>query len=136
MQWVSKQIEQFQSNPEFFDTAIIPCYRVSTEDGCLDLMNQNEKLMDLVIQLEDRLKGRIVLFPAVVLFGTSDPQLKAMVDETSIEMKKFKYLFYIPFDELIHKQLNEFVICENGHVLTISNKVDWYQEIVSLWTKK
>ncbi len=136
MQWLSDRIEQYISNPEFFDTAVIPCYRISLALEGKAAVKAIEVQMARVLELEDRLKGRIVLFPAIVVFGTDDAPFKNIIDATSIAMTRFKYVIYAPFDESLAALLQEQLKNNNGMMLSANDRVDWFTEIVDIWNKK
>lgn len=136
MQWSSGEVVRYVESPEYFDTAVIPCYRISLHDNVLSEQSANEEYMAHVLELESRLKGRIVLFPALVVYGTNDIHIKPMIESIVEALNTFKYIIFIPFDETLANQLKQALHNNNGKVLAINKNVNWFSEIVAIWNQK
>lgn len=136
MQWVSEQIEQYISSPQFFDTAIIPCYRIALTEDALEVVKHNEEQYNRVLQVEERLKGRIVLFPAIVLWGNQSNQFETVMEAVTSELQRFPHVFYLPFDKNVVEQIQAVVKNFRGKLLSTDQQVDWYTEILTNWREK
>lgn len=136
MHWTSEQIERYLESPEYFDSAVIPCYRIGLTEETKGELEANEEQMARMLELEERLKGRIVLFPALVVFGSNDIHINAMIESTIEAMHKFKYIIFIPFDDVIAAQMQPSFINNRGHMLSATHRVDWFLEIVAIWNQR
>lgn len=134
MQWASVQVEQYLANPEYLDTAIIPIYRIDFEEDALEVVKANENIMSRLLSLEDRLKGRVILFPAVVIYGMDQNYLTHAISSISSSLVKFPYVYYIPFDDILYGNMQSLTF-EKGNFLLSAENNDWYNEILGNWNK-
>lgn len=132
VQWTSEQIEHYFRNPQFFDTALIPVYRAALDRDQIELVRENEEKMIRLIEIEQRLKGRVILLPAVVLYGTSSVYVQAYIEQVSKSLGDIANKIFIPFDDVVFEQLQNSVHGSSNIVLSVDNLL-WYEEIMNRW---
>lgn len=134
MQWVSAQVQQFYESPQYLDTAVIPCYRIDLFNRDLEHVKANEQVMMRLMDLEDRLKGRLILFPACVFYDTVEQHINSTIEVTSNALQQFNYVIYVPFDQALHDIMQTITYKENEQLFT--EEMDWYQAVLASWNKK
>ncbi len=134
MQWVSAQVEQFYRNPEYLDTAVIPCYRIDLHNRDLEHVKANEQIMMRLMELEDRLKGRLILFPACVFYDTIEHQIKNTIEVASNSLQQFNFVYYVPFDQQIFNIMKLVTYTNKEKLLSLTE--DWYQQVLLDWNQK
>ena len=94
-----KDIEQFQAQKQFIDTAIVPLLSLEfTDEKSKQSSSSTEYLMSLTAFIEQQFKGRLLLTPPF----SYTPSLKAHINIHSIEEELlqagFKHVFFITCD--------------------------------------
>lgn len=99
MHFIGKDIDQYLSQREYVDTAVVPLLELNLNQSDLkSSAGASEYLQSLTALLEKQFKGRILLFPP--LSYTSGSDRARLAEEISAEMKKadFKHVFYLTTD--------------------------------------
>lgn len=99
MHFIGKDIDQYLSQKDYVDTAVVPLLQLDlSEAGLKSSAGASEYLQSLTALLEKQFKGRILLFPPVS-YSISTDRIR-LSNELSIEMKKadFKHVFYMTTD--------------------------------------
>lgn len=99
MHFIGKDIDQYLSQREYVDTAVVPLLELNLNPSDLkSSAGASEYLQLLTALLEKQFKGRILLFPP--LSYTSGADRERVAEEISAEMKKaeFKHVFYLTTD--------------------------------------
>lgn len=99
MHFTSKDIDQYISQKEYVDTAVVPLIELDLSvSGMKSSAGGSEYLQSLTAILEKQFKGRILLLPPVSYVGQTNrtklaEELKAALAET-----EFKHVFYLTTD--------------------------------------
>ncbi|WP_033542124.1 DUF2487 family protein [Planococcus sp. CAU13] len=99
MHFIGKDIDQYLSQREYVDTAVVPLLELNlSETGLKSSAGASEYLQSLTALLEKQFKGRILLFPPVSYTAGADRT--RMAEEISSEMEKggFRHVFYMTTD--------------------------------------
>jgi len=99
MHFIGKDIDQYLSQREYVDTAVVPLLELNlSESGLKSSAGASEYLQSLTALLEKQFKGRILLFPPVSYPSGTDRERTAA--EISLEMEKagFRHVFYMTTD--------------------------------------
>ena len=99
MHFIGKDMDQYLSQQEYVDTAVVPLLELNLSPaGLKSSAGASEYLQSLTALLEKQFKGRILLFPPVSY--TSGADRLRIAEEISSEMKgaAFKHVFYMTTD--------------------------------------
>lgn len=101
MKWNLQDIEMFQKERQYIDTAILPLYPVSFNDDMRQTVGMTEFISLLSIQLERQFKGRLLMLPGYsYLKRLPEDKLLSDLKEWEEEFHKqgFKHVFYLTSD--------------------------------------
>lgn len=99
MHFIGKDMDQYLSQKEYVDTAVVPLLELDlSQSGLKSSAGASEYLQSLTALLEKQFKGRILLFPPLSYPKTADRS--RLAEEISSEMEKaeFKHVFYLTTD--------------------------------------
>lgn len=99
MHFIGKDMEQYLSQREYVDTAVVPLLELDlSQAGLKPSAGASEYLQSLTALLEKQFRGRILLLPPVSY--TSGADRVRLAEELSTEMQKagFKHVFYMTTD--------------------------------------
>lgn len=99
MHFIGKDMDQYLSQKDYVDTAVVPLLQLDlSEAGLKSSAGASEYLQSLTALLEKQFKGRILLFPPVAYAKSADRT--RLSNELSFEMKNadFKHVFYMTTD--------------------------------------
>lgn len=99
MHFIGKDMEQYLSQREYVDTAVVPLLELDlSQAGLKPSAGASEYLQSLTALLEKQFRGRILLLPPVSY--TSGADRGRLAEELSTEMQKagFKHVFYMTTD--------------------------------------
>jgi hypothetical protein len=101
MKWTAADVELYQKEKDYIDTALIPLIPITMDDGAKTAASGGEFVQLVAGELERQLKGRVFLFPPFSYFlSESKPLLvERLTDWASLLMKQgMKYVFYVTCD--------------------------------------
>lgn len=99
MHFIGKDIDQYVSQKDYVDTAVVPLLEIDlSQSGLKSSASASEYLQSLTALLEKQFKGRILLFPPFAY--TKNADRNKLSTEISVEMEKaaFKHVFYLTTD--------------------------------------
>ncbi|QHJ71138.1 YpiF family protein [Planococcus halotolerans] len=99
MHFIGKDMDQYLSQKDYVDTAVVPLLQLDlSEAGLKSSAGASEYLQSLTALLEKQFKGRILLFPPLAYTKSADRS--RLSKEISDEMEKagFKHVFYMTTD--------------------------------------
>lgn len=89
MNWNSKDVENFQQQKEYMDTALVPLVALSFENDMKETAAQYEFIQLLTLLLEKQFKGRILLIPPFTYIKQEEEEKKlAALSHWSKELDK------------------------------------------------
>lgn len=94
-----KDLEQFQAQKQFIDTALVPLVHIDlSEEGLLQSGSSTDYLMSLAHFIEQQFRGRFVLFPSFsYTTNLRDEQFPSKLKEELLE-NDFKTIVFISCD--------------------------------------
>jgi hypothetical protein len=99
MKWNAKDVNIYDKEKAYIDTAIIPLFPLSFDESMKQSASQAEFITLLTQQLEKQFKGRIFLFPPFTYLSGEVDVINRLHTWTSIlEKTEFKYVFYLSSD--------------------------------------
>ena len=94
-----KDMEQFQSQKQFIDTAIVPLLSLEFSD---ERSNQSssaaEFLMSLTAFIEQQFKGRLLVTPPFSYIESIKENISLRAIQDELQAAGFKYIFFITCD--------------------------------------
>lgn len=103
MEWKAKDINIYQEEKEYIDTAVVPLVPVALGGKMKQTVEKGEFIQLLSLHLERQFKGRMLFFPAFTYLSDTDDSHQAenlKQWEETIKNNGFKYLFYLTSDPL------------------------------------
>ncbi|WP_339198610.1 YpiF family protein [Solibacillus sp. FSL R5-0449] len=99
MNFIVKDVEQFQAQKQFIDTAIVPLVQLDFSDqGMKQSSSASEYLMTLTNFIEQQFKGRLLLLPPFsYTMGTKSDKMPAAM-EKELKEAGFKAVVFITCD--------------------------------------
>ncbi|MEG0472690.1 MAG: YpiF family protein [Solibacillus sp.] len=100
-----KDIEQFQTQKQFIDTAIVPLIQVNlVEDGLKQSSSAVDYLMTLTMFIEQQFRGRIMLMPPFSYTDRTKNELLPMQLQEELHSAGFKSVIFITCDHFWTKE--------------------------------
>ncbi len=94
-----KDVQQFQSQKEFIDTAIVPLLSLNlSESAILQSSSATEYLMSLTSFIEQQFKGRLMLMPPFSYTEATRNGLSASLLKEELHQVGFKHVLFITCD--------------------------------------
>lgn len=98
MNYNAKDIEQFLSQKQFIDTAVVPLLPLDFSNGSgMRAGSEADFLMSLVTYVEKQFKGRIFLTPPFPYFQKTGKLVLNDIDE-NLRHEGFRYILFITSD--------------------------------------
>ncbi|CAM5791719.1 DUF2487 family protein [Brevibacillus borstelensis] len=69
MQWNIQEMEKWEELQPFVDTALLPLYLYRPDTKLVDHVMRTSYLLNVAASIEQKLKGRVLLFPLCYQFG-------------------------------------------------------------------
>lgn len=92
-------IEQFQQNKQFIDTAIVPLVSLDFHDLKMKQSgSQAEYLMALTTFIEQQFRGRLMLIPPVTYLESMKETIDIIKIEEELKLGGFKHIFFVTSD--------------------------------------
>jgi hypothetical protein len=138
VKWAAGNIHSYLENKQFIDTAVIPVYRILFREDKDTEAIRIDSFLNRISHLEERLTGRLILFPPFVCYGYDNAPLTALVHETDGTFVELKHVLLIPADQEMEQCLNH-ILHSNGtspRVRILSESDTWeglYQQIIKIW---
>jgi hypothetical protein len=107
MKWTAADVELYQKEKDYIDTALIPLIPITMASGAKTAASGGEFVQLVAGELERQLKGRVFLFPPFSYFLSESRQLLAerLADWTNLLMEQgMKYVFYVTCDRAWKEQ--------------------------------
>lgn len=99
MYFKSTDVQQFLSQKQFIDTALVPLLSIDlTENAVIQSSTSADFLMSLTSFVEQQFKGRIVLFPPFSYFEKFKNEDFAKNIQENLEEFGFKHVIFITCD--------------------------------------
>ncbi|MGR3764822.1 YpiF family protein [Rossellomorea sp. NS-SX7] len=100
MNWNVKDIEVFETEKEYIDTAVIPLIPIDFSNEIKASAAQTEFITLLTFHLERQFKGRMIMTPPFTyLMGTTEGKTGELQDwETSLKESGVKHVFFLTSD--------------------------------------
>ncbi len=101
MRWVQSDLREYFASKEYIDTALVPLVKISFSSDSEISGNDYKYIQLLAERLEQQLKGRILLLPALVYFNSfPDEQIKSMITSWKEELlnEGFRHIFFLSTD--------------------------------------
>lgn len=98
MRWRSQDIHMFEQTKEYVDTIVIPLLPISFAEDMKQTVEISEFIQLLTVQMEQQLKGRIMLLPGFTYLKTTktDSIVTVLCDwEEQLLNDHFKHVFYV-----------------------------------------
>ena len=94
-----KDVEQFQAQKQFIDTAIVPLLNLNFEDNSIKQSSSAaEYLMSLTAFIEQQFKGRLMLIPPFTYIEQTRQQVDINVLKEALINSGFKHVFFVTCD--------------------------------------
>lgn len=94
-----KDVQQFQQQKEFIDTALVPLLSLDFDDAKMKQSSSAaEFLMALTAFIEQQFKGRLMLVPPISYTEQTKIGLAVEILKKEIEQGGFKHVFFITCD--------------------------------------
>ncbi|WP_332648735.1 YpiF family protein [Lysinibacillus sp. 54212] len=94
-----KDIEQFQSQKEFIDTAIVPLLSLEfTDERSKQSSSSAEYLMSLTAFIEQQFKGRLLITPPFSYIKALKEHINVHSIEEELLQAGFKHIFFVTCD--------------------------------------
>ncbi len=99
MNWNAKDVNVYDKEKAYIDTAIIPMFPLSFDESMKQSASQAEFITLLTQQLEKQFKGRIFLLPPFTyLSGEVDVMNRLQNWASALENTEFKFVYYLSSD--------------------------------------
>lgn len=99
MHFIGKEIDQYLSQQDYVDTAVIPLLPLDlSATGMKPSAGASEYLQSLTALLEKQFKGRILLLPPISYAKIANRQRIAEELTEELQQTKFKHVFYLTTD--------------------------------------
>ena len=99
MHFIGKEIDQYLSQQEYVDTAVVPLLPLDLSAAGMKLSaGASEYLHSLTTLLEKQFKGRILLLPPISYAKIANRQRIADELTKELEQTQFKHVFYLTTD--------------------------------------
>ncbi len=99
MHFIGKDIDQYISQQDYIDTAVVPLLQLDLSDtGMKSSAGASEYLQNLTALLEKQFKGRILLLPPISYGKGANRQRIADELKEELNLTKFKHVFYMTTD--------------------------------------
>lgn len=136
MRWTADDLRKYQDGMEYFDTALIPCYSIELGEMRAERLKEIEDWMDRVMLLEEKLKGRVILFPPLVYFGDYKGVLEQEIRLIKQALAQFKHLFFVACQMDVEEEINRVLEMERGAFLLRRNEMeDWTTKVIQAWNR-
>lgn len=94
-----KDVEQFQAQKQFIDTAIVPLLSLNfEEDSIKQSSSAAEYLMSLTAFIEQQFKGRLMLIPPFTYIDQIRHQVDIIMLKETLLNNGFKHVFFVTCD--------------------------------------
>ncbi|RKD25732.1 hypothetical protein BEP19_01965 [Ammoniphilus oxalaticus] len=100
MRWTAEDIEKFEAEKEFIDTALIPIFSFSVEQIGVDVVKEQKWLEEICVYTERQLTGRVLLFPTLYAL---DPEWRYDL----LISEPFRYQQCVTTNPLLAEKLEE-----------------------------
>lgn len=95
----AKDVEQFQAQKQFIDTAVVPLLNMGLEPQTIrHSSSQAEFLMSLTSFIEQQFRGRLMLIPPITYLEQTKQQVNLAVWKEALENVGFKHIFFATCD--------------------------------------
>ncbi|MFP3918666.1 YpiF family protein [Lysinibacillus telephonicus] len=95
----AKDVQQFQSQKEYIDTAIVPLLSINlSEAGIVQSSSSTEFLMSLTSFIEQQFKGRLMLMPPFSYTEGTRGGLSVSLLKEELQKVGFKHVLFITCD--------------------------------------
>jgi hypothetical protein len=141
VKWAAGKIHSYVENKQFIDTAVIPAYRILFRDDKETEANRIDAFLKRISQLEERLTGRLILFPPFVCYGNDNTPLTALVHEADGIFAELNHVILIPADQEMEQILLQ-ILGMNGssprvRILSVSDTWEGlYQQMIKIWMSR
>lgn len=94
-----KDVEQFRTQKQFIDTAIVPLLSLNFEDNAIQHSSSAaEYLMSLTAFIEQQFKGRLMLIPPFSYIEQTHHQVNISELKETLLKSGFKHIFFVTCD--------------------------------------
>lgn len=99
MKWSAEDLGMYTQSKEFVDTVLIPLVPLSFGDQMLQSGSNNEFITILSLEIEKKLKGRMLLMPNFHYLSSEESKLILLKHWTKkLEENNFKHIFFLTSD--------------------------------------
>ncbi|WPK11712.1 DUF2487 family protein [Lysinibacillus louembei] len=95
----AKDVEQFQAQQQFIDTAVVPLLNIGLEQPKIrHSSSQVEFLMSLTSFIEQQFRGRLMLVPPIAYLEQTPQQVDLAAWTEALTNAGFKHIFFVTCD--------------------------------------
>jgi hypothetical protein len=101
MKWTVNDVEMYEKEKEYIDTAVVPLIPLTLSSGAKAVVSAGEFVQLLTNEIERQLKGRLFLLPPFTYFTTEqrEERIRRLIAWTN-ELKEngMRHVFYVTCD--------------------------------------
>jgi len=100
MRWTVEDMEKFEQEREFVDTALIPIFSFPMDQVSLDVTKEQKWLEEICVYAERQLTGRVLLLPTLYVIDQEWPL-------NSVTISSFPIVQFVTTNEQLQEKLGQ-----------------------------